>query len=172
KQHATKYYFVLSKEASAFVAAMFEALYPEYYVQYQEDFKRGVWLTEDEGPFLERVVVSKLQVGIHIDGLDKGPAATFPSGWFTGGCMVFPDTRSKLEYRAGDLCIGLACDLYHAVEHWEPAAPPLDLQKQNITPGRTSNVFFSSGKASEALEGKEDNYMINTGGSLYPTASY
>ncbi|KAJ6485082.1 hypothetical protein C8R47DRAFT_1072886 [Mycena vitilis] len=156
KTRATRYYFLLTQEAAAFVEGMFKALFPEYHAMFAADFKRGVWLTEDKGPFLGRAVVSKLQVGIHRDSLDDGPAATFPSGW----------------YRAGDLCICMAHALYHSVSHWKPVAPPLHLQKQAITPGRISTVFFSPAKSRQTLAGKEDNYMVARGGGMYPSVGH
>ncbi|KAG1721947.1 uncharacterized protein EDB91DRAFT_1256291 [Suillus paluster] len=60
-------------------------------------FDAGKWTVVDPGPFLGRVIVWKLSVGPHQDGLDEGPAVIFPMGRFEGGECYLPDLKLKLS---------------------------------------------------------------------------
>ena len=51
----------------------------------------------DKGPWLGRAVVWKLQVGLHQDALDEGPAVCFLCGNYEGGQLCLPDLDAKLE---------------------------------------------------------------------------
>ncbi|KAJ7206727.1 hypothetical protein B0H12DRAFT_1270400, partial [Mycena haematopus] len=164
-------YYNLTDEVTVFIAELFKALFPDFYFKYRKAFEAGVWLSEDKGPWLGRAVVYKLQVNVHRDGLDGGPTATFPAGYFKGGIMVFPDLGSKFRYEAGAICISLSADLYHAVERWEPVPCPPELQAKNITPGRTSTVFFFPEKSLKTLEGRPPGWMRNGGCLPSATAS-
>lgn len=94
---AVKSYFLATQRASAKLAAMFRAAYPEYYEKYRKAFSAGVWIKEDRGPWVGRAIVWKLQVGLHKDGLDEGPALCFPCGDYSGGELYLPDLRAKLQ---------------------------------------------------------------------------
>lgn|ERR1700753_2470606 len=94
---AVNSYFRITQRVSAQLAAMFKAAFPEYYDKYKKAFEAGVWLKEDNGPWLGRVVVWKLQVGPHRDALDEGPAICFPCGSYTGGELYLPDLNAKLK---------------------------------------------------------------------------
>jgi len=76
---------------------MFHAASLMYYKKYKKAFVAGCWTVEDKGPWLERAVVWKLQVGLHRDTLDEGPAACFPCGSYEGGQLCLPDLDAKLE---------------------------------------------------------------------------
>lgn len=74
---------------------MFKAVFPEFYLQYQEAFDAGVWLEDDPGPFLGRAIIYKFQGRLHRDRKDVGPSVCFPVGYFTGGEMQFPQLDAK-----------------------------------------------------------------------------
>lgn len=75
----------------------FEALFPDYYAQYEQAFKAGRWIAEDPGPFIGRAIVYKLQVECHRDVQDSGPSVCFPTGTFTGGNLIVPQLNSKFR---------------------------------------------------------------------------
>ncbi|KAG6905514.1 hypothetical protein DXG01_002283 [Tephrocybe rancida] len=139
------------------LAAMFEVAFPEYYAKYKVAFDAGVWEADDPGPWLGRAVIWKMQVLPHRDGLDQGPAATFPMGYYSGGEMYFTDLGLKLSYGPGDVVISLAGSLYHAVGDWEPEVSP-----STVSPGRVSHVFFFPKKSFALLEGKPAQWANNT----------
>ena len=93
-----KSYFIATQKASAKLAAMFKAAYPVYYEKYKKAFAAGVWIEDDRGPWIGRAIVWKLQVGLHKDGLDEGPALCFPCGDFTGGEICLPDLDAILQW--------------------------------------------------------------------------
>jgi hypothetical protein len=76
---------------------MFSEFFPEEYEKYKEAFDAGVWIEQDPGPWLGRVIVYKLQVALHADKHDDGPTASFPAGYFEGGNMQVPQMRSLFE---------------------------------------------------------------------------
>lgn len=94
---AVRSYFQATQHLSAQLAAMFRAAFPEYYEKYSKAFQAGVWYREDQGPWIGRVVVWKLQVGLHRDALDEGPALCFPCGAYEGGNLCIPDLDAVLE---------------------------------------------------------------------------
>ena len=94
---AVRKYFTETERTSAKLAGMFQAAFPIYYKKYKKAFKAGCWLEEDKGPWLGRAVVWKLQVGLHRDALDEGPAACFPCGNYEGGNLCLPDLDAKLK---------------------------------------------------------------------------
>lgn len=101
---AVRYYFKATPSMARRLAAMFEVAFPEYYKKYCQAFEAGIWETQDPGPWLGRAIVWKMQVLMHRDGLDHGPAATFPMGYFLGGKMYFPDLGLKLTYLRSRRC--------------------------------------------------------------------
>lgn len=80
------------------LAAYFAALYPKYYRKYKAAFDAGVWIKQDPGPFIGRVIVWKLQVSLHQDRSDAGPTAAFPNGMYEGGEFYAPELDAKLAY--------------------------------------------------------------------------
>jgi hypothetical protein len=78
------------------LAAIFSVCFPQYYQKYRAAFDAGVWYESDPGPWLGRAIVYKLQVHMHQDGLDAGPCASFPVGYFTGGEAYLPELGAKL----------------------------------------------------------------------------
>ena len=94
---AVKKYFTDTQRTSARLAGMFRAAFPDYYEKYEEAFRAGRWAEEDRGPWIGRAIVWKLQVGLHRDALDEGPAACFPCGSYKGGQLCLPDLDAKLK---------------------------------------------------------------------------
>jgi len=90
-------YLTDTQRTSAKLAGMFQAAFPEYYEKYKTAFLAGCWAEEDKGPWIGRAIVWKLQVGLHRDALDEGPAACFPCGNYKGGQLCLPDLDAKLE---------------------------------------------------------------------------
>jgi len=94
---AVRKYLTDTKRTSARLAGMFQATFPDYYEKYRKAFLAGCWAEEDKGSWIGRVIVWKLQVGLHRDTLDKGPAACFPCGNYEGGQLCLPDLDAKLK---------------------------------------------------------------------------
>lgn len=94
---AVRVYYRATQKVAAQLAAMFKAAFPEYYSKYKKAFRAGIWYREDKGPFLGRAVVWKLQVGLHQDGLDDGPALIFSCGQFKGGNLCLPQLDALLQ---------------------------------------------------------------------------
>lgn len=92
----TRWYIDATDDVGIFISALFEEFFPEWFALYKQAFEAGVWVLEDRGPFLGRVVVYKLQVNLHVDGQDGGPTISFPAGFFSGGEMYLPDLGAKL----------------------------------------------------------------------------
>ena len=94
---AVRVYYRATQRVAAQLAAMFKASFPQYYERYKKAFAAGVWYKEDKGPFLGRAVVWKLQVGLHQDGLDDGPALIFSCGQYKGGNLCLPQLDALLQ---------------------------------------------------------------------------
>ena len=90
-------YFRTTQKVSAKLAGMFKAAFPKYYRAYSKAFQAGVFRMEDKGPWIGRVIVWKLPVSLHRDGLDEGPAICFPCGSYEGGELRLPDLEAKLK---------------------------------------------------------------------------
>lgn len=75
---------------------MFKAVFPKEYEEYQEAFEAGVWYRGDDGPFMARAVIYKLQGRLHTDKNDVGPSVSFGVGRYTGGEMKWPQLGAKL----------------------------------------------------------------------------
>ncbi len=75
-----KHYLTLTRSQALRLATYFNATFPLVYAKYQQAFDAGVWLKVDPGPWIGRAIVYKLQVYVHVDGLDDGPTTTFPTG--------------------------------------------------------------------------------------------
>ncbi|KAG1760397.1 hypothetical protein EDD22DRAFT_848521 [Suillus occidentalis] len=65
--------------------------------KYKKAFNVGKWTAVDPSPFLDRVIVWKLSVSPHQDGLDEGPAVIFLIGHFKGSECYIPDLKLKLS---------------------------------------------------------------------------
>lgn len=94
--HGIEHYFRASEPVAKWLSACFKVAYPDYYKTYCEAFKAGVWMESDPGPWIGRVIVWKLQVLTHQDGLDDGPTAIFNCGRYRGGELYLPDLGLKL----------------------------------------------------------------------------
>ena len=94
---AVRTYFRATQGVSAKLAGMFKAAFPRFYHSYKKAFQAGVFYSEDQGPWIGRVIVWKLPVSLHRDGLDEGPAICFPCGRYKGGQLCLPDLEAKLE---------------------------------------------------------------------------
>jgi hypothetical protein len=94
---AAKVYYRATQRLAAQLAGLFKAAFPLYYKKYRKAFAAGAWFKEDTGPWIGRAIVWKLQVGVHRDGLDEGPAACFPCGYYRGGELCLPDLDAKLK---------------------------------------------------------------------------
>lgn len=94
--HGMEHYYQASEPVALWLSACFKATYPEYFQTYSEAFKAGVWIESDPGPWIGRVIVWKLQVNTHQDGLDDGPTAIFNCGRYRGGELYLPDLGLKL----------------------------------------------------------------------------
>ncbi|KAF8058964.1 hypothetical protein FPV67DRAFT_1451185 [Lyophyllum atratum] len=144
-------YFRNTRVMAGCLAAIFEVVYPTVYKTYKAAFDAGVWVPEDPGPWLGRAIVYKLQVYLHCDTGDNGPAASFPCGYFEGGEMLIPQLRAKFRYNPGDICIFQACKIFHAVARWTPK--PM-VEGDVLTPGRISTVFFCPKNSIHQLKDK------------------
>lgn len=92
-----KHYLALTRMQALRLATYFKGAFPIIYAKYQQAFDAGVWHEVDPGPWIGRAIVYKLQVFVHVDGLDDGPTAAFPTGYFSGGEAYFPDLKLKLR---------------------------------------------------------------------------
>ncbi|KAG7085421.1 hypothetical protein E1B28_002982 [Marasmius oreades] len=91
------------------------------------------------GCFTGRAVVYKLQLYPHCDDGDEGISASFPCGRYTGGYMLIPQFRAKLNYRPGDLLLINAKLIWHTVTEWKAVTMHKD---DTTTPGCVGSVFF------------------------------
>lgn len=97
-QMAVGLYFKLTRPVALFLAQCLKVSFPDYYERYKDAFEAGVWTREDPGPWLGRAVVWKLDVDMHQDVLDDGPAAIFNMGDYEGGGELYlPDLGVKLQ---------------------------------------------------------------------------
>jgi hypothetical protein len=90
-----KYYITSTETTAACVRQMLQLTFPEEAERYERAFKAAQTLPYDQGPWLGRVVVWKLQVDMHVDKLDDGPTLSFCSGRFKGGNLYLPDLGLK-----------------------------------------------------------------------------
>lgn len=110
------------------------------------------------------VTIWKLQVRAHLDRSDFALCIITCAGDFEGGELMFPDLgvcvryvsppflfklclSHQNSYRPGDVIAFRSRYLYHAVRQWYPAK-----QKNDLTPGRVSWVFFTHKIAIEQTE--------------------
>lgn len=98
---ATNWWYAATQELSIYLSAIFERTFPEEYIQYKSAFGAGKWFTDDPGPWLGHVIVWKMQVHSHRDGLDGGPSIIFNMGKYTGGELYLTDL--KLKFRSASL---------------------------------------------------------------------
>ena len=90
----TRRYFISTRPLAIYLGEMFKISFPVYHERYRAAFAAGVWFTEE---WIGRAIVYKLQVSIHVDGLDDGPTAIFNFGYYTEGEMYIPDLGLKLQ---------------------------------------------------------------------------
>ncbi|KAF8236907.1 hypothetical protein L208DRAFT_1053825, partial [Tricholoma matsutake] len=114
---AVNWYFQVTREIADLLSAYFKKAFPEYHKKYSEAFAAGCWSQVDPGPWLGQALVFNLQVLPHVDGLDNGPTACFPVGFFSGGDLIL---SLFYRYAPGDILIFLSGWLYHAVQLWQP----------------------------------------------------
>ena len=165
---------------------MFEVLMPECYNIYKKAFEAGVWIDSDPGPWLGRAIVYKLQVSLHKDKDDGGPAVSFPVGSFKGGEMLIPQLEAKLSYvscffisfiwlifllsyKPGHICLFFTSRIYHSVSKWTPCVKN---KGDKLTPGRIGHVFFFPRESLNQLEGKEKGWAKSTNFGRAPYTSY
>ncbi|KAG1813000.1 hypothetical protein EV424DRAFT_1349195 [Suillus variegatus] len=115
-------YYKATEALALQLSAMFHMSYLDFYKKYQQAFEAGKWMVVDPGPFLGRVIVWKLAVLPHQDGLDTSPAVIFLMGCFEGG-----------EYLPGEVIILMTDMLYHCIGDWTPQP---GVSGDGITPGR------------------------------------
>ncbi|KAG2109525.1 hypothetical protein DEU56DRAFT_920321 [Suillus clintonianus] len=162
-------YFNATETLALRLAVMFRKAFPEFYKKYRKAFDAGKWTVVDPGPFLGRVIVWKLSVSPHQDGLDEGPAVIFPMGRFEGGECYLPDLKLKLSYRPGEVIILMAGALYHSIGEWTPAP---GVSKDGLTPGRIGNVWFFPHSSYEVLKDKPANWALQSAGGTITIQSH
>ncbi|KAJ7201413.1 hypothetical protein GGX14DRAFT_371243, partial [Mycena pura] len=173
---AVTHYFKVTNDYALVVGERFRGIFPDWHERYSKAFQAGCSLPgDDPGPFIGRAVIWKVQVLVHLDGLDAGPVATTPEGSFRGGGFIFPDfARTSLgkaiKYAPGDLCITYGSALYHGVQKWEPLAVKKEDALNNITARHISTVFFFPEKSLIMLENQPDDWSRDTAGGLLPSA--
>lgn len=94
---AIRQHFSFTADVAIKLAAMFQVLLPNTYVEYERAFQAGRWVETDPGPWLGRAIVYKLQVSLHHDRNDDGPSACFPCGIYLGGAMQIPQLQAKFS---------------------------------------------------------------------------
>jgi hypothetical protein len=96
---AVSYYYQATKPAAVLLGSMLKVSWPEDYKLYRQVFEAGKFQPDNEGAWLARAIVHKLQVDVHRDGLDPSgkPTASFPMGYYSGGELYFPDLGLKLR---------------------------------------------------------------------------
>ncbi|EIM79692.1 uncharacterized protein STEHIDRAFT_126381 [Stereum hirsutum FP-91666 SS1] len=166
RRQVATWYFLATDPIAVRIAAYFEVFWPRFYAKYRQAFDAGVWVREDRGPFLGRVLVYKLQVSLRQDRGDFGLTVTFNAGCFEGGEYYFPDLHAKLRYAPGDIVIALSGILYHSVAEWRPVPVPDSWVRRNLTPGRISHVFFFPKKSSGLFELQAANVPTPSGSEL------
>lgn len=95
-----QWYYDCTKPIDVQLNTMFAASFPDAYEQYKTVSEAGKYLDADASVWLGRAILHKLQVELHRDGLDPPamPAASFPTGKYSGGEMYLPDLGIKLAY--------------------------------------------------------------------------
>ncbi|KAJ7227036.1 hypothetical protein GGX14DRAFT_310934, partial [Mycena pura] len=161
-------YFRRTDSFDQLVGLCCKVFYPVAHREHREAFEAGKREDLDPGPFLGRVIVWGLPVGIHRDGLDKLPTLTTDNGFFSGGDMPLPDFRCKFRYERGSIGFGYYEALYHSVEPWKPTPPPKYMAEGRVTSGRMSTVFFSPAKALNMLKGQDSGWLVESGGAVNP----
>ncbi|KIK41773.1 hypothetical protein CY34DRAFT_107160 [Suillus luteus UH-Slu-Lm8-n1] len=159
-------YFENTQKLAILLGEMFRVSFPAFYAKYEAVFLAGRWTVTDPGPLLGRVLVWKLQVMPHQDGLDAGPSIIFNMGKFTGGECYITDLKLKLKYRPGDVIILMGGALYHGIGPWKPLP---GITEDGITPGRVSNVWFFPHSSFRVLENKEPGWALKFAGGLRGT---
>ncbi|KAG1735277.1 uncharacterized protein EDB91DRAFT_1083733 [Suillus paluster] len=122
-------YFEDTQELAILLGEMFQIA---FYAKYEAAFLTGHWTVTDPGPLLGRVLVWKLQVMPHQDGLDAGPSIIFNMGKFTGGECYITNLKLKLKYCPGDVIILMGGALHHGIGPWKPLP---GITEDGITPG-------------------------------------
>ncbi|KAF8057189.1 hypothetical protein FPV67DRAFT_1430549, partial [Lyophyllum atratum] len=162
-------HYVATSLLSQILGVWFQKLFPAEYARFTKAFDAGVWTSEDPGPWLGRAIVYKLQVELHVDNGDDGPAVSFPVGYFDGGEMLVPSLDTKFSYRLGHMCFFAASKIFHAVARWTPKeAKPGD----ELTPGRIGTVFFTPSLTLETMKDKEPGWSVKTAMGRAPDATY
>lgn len=90
-----KFFLKHSELVASIVRPMLHLAFPKAAAKYQKIYNAASTFKEDPGPWMGRVVVWKLQVDMHCDGLDGGPTLSFCTGKFTGGHLYLPDLNLK-----------------------------------------------------------------------------
>ncbi|KAG1866350.1 hypothetical protein C8R48DRAFT_600713, partial [Suillus tomentosus] len=85
---AVHWYYQASASVTQALAEMFSVCFSKILSKYQRAFEARVWLMSDPGPWLGCMVIFKLQVYLHRDGLDAGPCVCILMGFFTGGRLT------------------------------------------------------------------------------------
>ncbi|KAG1863909.1 hypothetical protein F4604DRAFT_1929031 [Suillus subluteus] len=162
-------YFQVTEALALRLAAMFRVAFPEFYEKYRKAFEAGKWTVVDPGPFLGRVIVWKLSVLPHQDGLDEGPAVIFPMGRFEGGECYLPDLKLKLSYQPGEVIMLMGGALYHGIGDWTPEP---GVSEDGVTSGRVSNVWFFPHSSYELLKDKPAGWSLARAGGTINLDSY
>ena len=92
-----KSYFRGTRPIARHIAAFLDAIFPEWFKQYDKAFCAGCMFEEDPGPFLGRAIIYKLQGKFHKDQRDAGPSVSFGVGYYDGGEICFPQLKAKLK---------------------------------------------------------------------------
>ncbi|KAH9897076.1 uncharacterized protein BXZ73DRAFT_62974 [Epithele typhae] len=168
-------YYISSGPITSYVAGLFKVGFPEAYAEYQEAFEAGRWIWvnepegagwEDDGPWLNRAVVWKLQLGMHLDKGDGGLTVTFPVGFFTGGAMELPQLGTIFDrYFAGNVIITYAGQFAHTVQDWKISDHRLAADgtridcPEDILPGRVGSVYFNKQNVLRFCQGKTRGFF-------------
>ncbi|KIY62270.1 hypothetical protein CYLTODRAFT_361730, partial [Cylindrobasidium torrendii FP15055 ss-10] len=174
---AMRTYYAATQKVAAYLKELFRVAYPAEHARYEAAFQAGQWFAEDPGPWVGRALVFKLQVSVHRDGKDDGPAAIFCAGTFSGGEAIFPDLGVKLRqvlidardpgltlnrYGTGDVIIFMAGALYHKVARWVPVGN----RENGMAPGRVGHVFFFPRDSFRILQDKPPDWCKKTNGGI------
>lgn len=141
------------------------ASFPEDYEKHYRSIFRIAALNEDEerrpGFHTGHVIVHNQPVHQHMDGDDSGFCATFCTGSFDGGYVVFADLGLVFRYRPGDVLLFRSRSLYHGVTTWTPRG---DINPLGVMPGRTSHVLYTKKPVMELLgQGSGSVHLTNAG---------
>ena len=97
KHQAVRNWYERTQDVAAFLGALFQAVFPDYYAKFRQAFEAGRWIRQDPGRWMMRCVVWKLDVLLHQDRNDGGPTATFPAGFFSEGHMEVPQLKARFR---------------------------------------------------------------------------